>query len=143
MKKICNLLAIMLCCVLLAPVMSCNDDDDTASDITEASIIGKWSSVSGTTDGKPIDKNELFIYMEILENHTGANYFNDDEPHAFKWSLSGNVITMEYVYNGYVYEKTVATIKINGDYATIEGMATSFEGDGESYKFSMVLKKMK
>ncbi|MCM1142471.1 MAG: hypothetical protein NC453_28205 [Muribaculum sp.] len=137
MKKVYNFLALMLCCAIAFMATSCGDDNDEPdAAVTETSLIGKWLPV---TSGENYD----FDYVEFLSNHTGAFYFIGDEPHDFKWSLKSNTLTIDFIYGDKVYERFVGTVVINGDRATVDGTSTSFEMEGESWDFSLELKRVK
>lgn len=135
MKKILNLMSVMLICAIAFMAVACGDDNDEPDAIvTDASLIGKW---------EPVGNDLEFTYVEFLSNHTGAFHFVGDEPHEFTWALKGNALTIEHVYNGHVYERFEGRVVITGDIATIDGTSTSYELDGETWHETYIVKKMK
>ena len=119
MKKIFLLMAVVLPFILT----SCVDDGDSLSS-REQQLVGEWAVV--ITPETPADYHYVF-----KKERTGSRRHLEDgtvvTDIAFKWTLDGNLLTLDYGPGG----KLVLEISINNDIMHVTYKST---GVSEDYK---------
>ena len=123
MKKILFLLAIVLPLVFT----SCGDNNDVLSPM-EQELVGEWAIINS-----PGSQSEDFHYV-FKKERTGARRHlvngQVETDIAFKWTLEGNTLTLDYGYQQLVLE---ISMKINQ-------MHMVYVGTGATEDYNRVIK---